>query len=274
MSLARLLTTPKYEVIPVKNVEATFAFIPRDAKVSVTVSPTKGIDATLELTQHLSKLVKPENITPHISARLLESEEQLSDLLQRFEGLGIQELFLVGGDTQPPRGPLANSYELVQAIRAVNTNFRLGITAYPEGHPSISNEVLLEDLRRKQPHVQFMSTQLCFDASTIKSWLEHTRHAGITLPVQIGIAGAVDIIKLTQIAARIGVGDSLRYLTKHAGHIFKLMTGYKPDDLVRGLEPLYDDPFYNVMGFHVYTFNQLEKTERWRQETLNVLGVT
>jgi methylenetetrahydrofolate reductase (NADPH) len=162
---------------------------------------------------------------------------------------------------------------LVKAIRTVDTEIRLGVAAYPEGHPSISNEVLLEDLKRKQPLVQFMSTQLCFDALTIKNWLEQTRNNGITLPVQIGMAGVVDIIKLTQIATRIGVGDSLRYLTKHAGQVFKLMTGYKPDDLVQDLEPFYDDPFYNVIGFHVYTFNQVEKTERWRQETLAHLQV-
>jgi methylenetetrahydrofolate reductase (NADPH) len=268
MSLAKLLTTPKYEVIPMKNVAVSFAFIPPNAKVSVTVSPTKGLEATLELTQQLSKFVKPENITPHISARLLESEAQLKNILQRFEGLGIEELFLVGGDTQPPKGPFANSYELLQGVQAVTPHFCLGVTAYPEGHPSISNEVLLEDLKRKQPYAQFMSTQLCFEAGAIKSWLESVREAGVTLPVQIGIAGAVDIIKLTQIATRIGVGDSLRYLSKHAGQVFKLMTGYKPDELVSGLEPLYDDPFYNIIGFHVYTFNQLEKTERWRQETL------
>jgi methylenetetrahydrofolate reductase (NADPH) len=271
MTLARLLTTPKYEVIPMKNVEATFAFIPRDAKVSVTVSPSKGIKATLELTQNLTKYVSPAHITPHLSARLLESEAQLKDILGRVHTLGVQELFIVGGDTFPPKGPFANSLELVQAIRAIDTTIRLGVTAYPEGHPRISKQALLEDLRLKQPYVQFMSTQLCFDAATIKNWLEQTRKDGITLPVQIGIAGVVDIIKLAQISSRIGVGDSLRYLTKHAGQVFKLMTGYQPDDLVHGLEPLYADPFFNIAGFHVYTFNQLEKTERWRQQTLALL---
>jgi methylenetetrahydrofolate reductase (NADPH) len=273
MSLARLLATPKYEVIPMKNVEATFGFIPRDAKVSVTVSPTKGIEATFALTQQLSTFVKPENITPHLSARLLESEAQLKTLLQNFQNLGVQELFIVGGDTQPPKGPFANSYELVQAILAVNSKFRLGVTAYPEGHPNISNEFLLADLHHKQPFVHFMSTQLCFDAAVIKRWLESVREAGISLPVQIGIAGAVDIIKLTQIAARIGVGDSLRYLSKHAGQVLKLVSGYKPDELLQGLKPLYDEAFYNIAGFHIYTFNQLEKIERWRREALKMLEV-
>ena len=113
-----------------------------------------------------------------------------------------------------------------------------------------------------------MATQLCFDAATIKGWLGARRDAGVTLPLQIGMAGVVDMIKLTQIATRIGVGDSLRYLTKHAGTVFKLMGGYKPDELLNDLSPIFGDPFYNVEAFHVYTFNQLEKTERWRKEKL------
>jgi methylenetetrahydrofolate reductase (NADPH) len=274
MSLARLLTTPKYEIIPMKNVEASFGFIPRDAKVTVTVSPSKGIEATLELTQHLTTYLSPAHITPHLSARLMHDKAQLKDVLARLSALGIEELFIVGGDTQPPQGDFKDSFDLVRFIRDINTEIRLGVTAYPEGHPNIPANVLLEDLRRKQPYVQFMSTQLCFDAATIKTWLEQIRNNGITLPVQIGIAGVVDIIKLTQIASRIGVGDSLRYLTKHAGQVFKLMTGYKPDELVQGLAPLYTDSFYNIMGFHIYTFNQVEKTERWRRETLKGFEVS
>ena len=271
MSLARLLATPKYELIPMKNVQATFAFIPKNAKVSVTASPTKGTEATLELVQELTHYVTPTHITPHLSARLLASEAELSNVLHQLEDLGIEELFIVGGDTFPARGSFANSLELVAAIRATNKNIRLGVAAYPEGHPRIAKEALLEDLKRKAPFVQFMSTQLCFDAATLKIWLEQTRSAGVTLPVQIGIAGVVDSIKLAQIAGRIGVGDSLRYLTKHAGQVFKLVAGYKPDDVVQDLEPLYNDGFYNIVGFHVYTFNQLEKTERWRQQTLESL---
>jgi methylenetetrahydrofolate reductase (NADPH) len=273
MNLARLLTTPKYEVIPMKNVEASLVFLPDGAKVSVTVSPSKGIEASLGLIRELTKSVSPAHITPHLSARLLESEAQLKSVLGQLQALGIQELFVVGGDTFPAKGPFANSFELVRAICNMNNEFRLGVAAYPEGHPHIAKAVLLEDLRRKEPFVQFMSTQLCFEAAAIKRWLEQTRSAGITLPVQIGIAGVVDIIKLTQIATRIGVGDSLRYLTKNAGQVFKLMAGYKPDELVHSLEPLYADGFYNIAGFHIYTFNQVEKTERWRQETLKGLEV-
>jgi methylenetetrahydrofolate reductase (NADPH) len=267
-----LLQKPKYEILPMKHVEQQFAFIPAEAKVTVTVSPSKGNSATLELSQQLSKTVSSERITPHISARLIESQEQLKNILQTVKQLGIKELFIVGGDTQTPVGPFANSFELIRTIRDVDADIRLGITAYPDGHPSIPNEVLLEDLQRKAPYAQFMSSQLCFDGEKISRWLEQTRNLGINLPLLVGVAGVIDIIKLTQIATRIGVGDSVRYLSKHAGTVFKLLGGYKPDELLENLNETLTNESSNVAGFHIYTFNQLEKTERWRKDTLQKLG--
>jgi hypothetical protein len=32
------------------------------------------------------------------------------------------------------------------------------------------------------------------------------------------------------------------------------------------------DPDANVGGFHLYTFNEVARTERWRQRTLNRLS--
>lgn len=271
-ALTSLLQKPKYEILPMKNVEQQFAFIPPEAKVTVTVSPSKGINATLELCEQVSKGISGERITPHISARLVESHTHLKAILKRTKDIGIKELFIVGGDTQIPVGPFANSFELIQAIRDVDTDVRLGITAYPDGHPNISDEVLLEDLRRKQPYAQFMSSQLCFDANKIQHWLGQMRNTGITLPLLIGISGVVDMIKLMQISTRIGVGDSARYLSKNAGTVFKLIGGYKPDELLENLLLTFSEKTNNVAGFHIYTFNQVEKTERWRKEFLHQLG--
>lgn len=271
-ALVSLLQKPKYEILPMKHVEQQFSFIPPEAKVTVTVSPSKGNNATLELSEQLSKTTSPERITPHISARLVKSQEELKNILQTVKQLGIKELFIVGGDTQTPAGPFANSFELVHSIRDIDADIRLGITAYPDGHPSISSEVLLEDLQRKAPYAQFMSSQLCFDGEKISKWLEQTRTLGIDLPLLVGIAGVVDMIKLMQISTRIGVGDSVRYMSKHAGAVFKLVGGYKPDGLLEQLTGTLANETNNVTGFHIYTFNQLEKTERWRKDILQKLG--
>jgi methylenetetrahydrofolate reductase (NADPH) len=46
---------------------------------------------------------------------------------------------------------------------------------------------------------------------------------------------------------------------------------FKPDRLLRDLTPVVSDPVANVAGFHLYTFNEVGRTERWRQRTLNRL---
>jgi methylenetetrahydrofolate reductase (NADPH) len=264
-----LLKVAKFEVIPMKGVEAQLPSLPKDAKVSVTCSPSKGIDATLELTRQVICYVDAGKVTPHISARLVQSPSHLKTLLEQFKALGIKGLFIVGGDAQEPAGPYACSYDLVQAIKDVDADLELGITAYPEGHPSIPEDVLMHDLQRKAPYASYMATQMCFDAGAIKGWLEQVRQAGIYLPVQIGIPGVMDLMKLVQISGRIGVGDSLRFLTKHSGTVLKLMTGYKPDGLIQDLSPLVGNSLYNIETFHIYTFNQVERTEEWRQDRLS-----
>jgi methylenetetrahydrofolate reductase (NADPH) len=260
-----LLQHAKIEVIPMKGVEAQLAHLPREARVSVTCSPTKGIPATLELTKQVLQYVDADKVSPHISARLVESQSQLKSILEQVRALGIKGLFIVGGDAQEPAGPYSCSYDLVQAIKDLDADIKLGITSYPEGHPSISSDVLMQDLVRKAPYAKYMATQMCFDAGAIKTWLEQVRQAGVTLPVQIGIPGVMDLMKLVQISGRIGVGDSLRFLTKHTATVFKLMSGYKPDALIEELSPLVGDSLYNIDTFHIYTFNQVEKTEAWRR---------
>ena len=43
---------------------------------------------------------------------------------------------------------------------------------------------------------------------------------------------------------------------------------YKPDDLLAGLVPYLDDPVLDIPGFHLFSFNNVEKTERWRVNTM------
>jgi methylenetetrahydrofolate reductase (NADPH) len=44
--------------------------------------------------------------------------------------------------------------------------------------------------------------------------------------------------------------------------------GYDPARFVNALLPELAAPDRNVVGLHVFTFNEIEPTERWRQEML------
>jgi methylenetetrahydrofolate reductase (NADPH) len=77
-----------------------------------------------------------------------------------------------------------------------------------------------------------------------------------------------------QISRGVGLGESARFLKKYGNWLarFFLPGGYSPDHLMEGLASSFVDPKSNVQGFHVYTFNELAKTEAWRRETLGGMG--
>jgi methylenetetrahydrofolate reductase (NADPH) len=41
---------------------------------------------------------------------------------------------------------------------------------------------------------------------------------------------------------------------------------HSPSDLLGRLAPTLADPAAHVAGIHVYTFNELKRTERWRRQ--------
>jgi methylenetetrahydrofolate reductase (NADPH) len=73
-----------------------------------------------------------------------------------------------------------------------------------------------------------------------------------------------------RVSAKIGIGESLRYLRKHNDFVMRFLRpgGFSPDRLIKGLEPVLGDPEGKVGGFHIFTFNELADTEAWRQRKL------
>ena len=114
-----------------------------------------------------------------------------------------------------------------------------------------------------------MTTQLCFDPKAIGAFLAARRAEGIALPVKLGISGVAEIPKLLSISARIGVKGASKFVLRNARFVGALLRSggiYRPTQLMRQLEPLIADPAANVLGLHVYTFNNVPATEEWRRE--------
>jgi methylenetetrahydrofolate reductase (NADPH) len=121
-----------------------------------------------------------------------------------------------------------------------------------------------------------MTTQLCFDPNAIASWLAARRAEGITLPVHLGLPGVAEPQRLLAISARIGVADTHRFLVKNTRFIARLIRSggfYRPDGLLEGLAPLITEPANGIVDLHLYTFNAVDVTERWRTAYLERLQV-
>lgn len=268
--VAEALRRPRYEVIPLQGTEEQVVeHVPRDIKLTVTASPKKGVEGTLELAERLSK--RGYETAPHLSARLIRDEAHLEDVLARLRECGIRDAFVIAGDAEEPAGKFSGAGELLSAMAKLDHGLdEVGITGYPESHPFISDEDTIRAMHEKEPHATYIISQITFDAQTIAGWARRVRGRGVELPIYVGMPGAVSRQKLMRISAGIGLGESARFLRKYGNWFFRFFTpgGYSPGRLVEGLTPSFADPRANIRGFHIYTFNEVGKTEAWRRETL------
>lgn len=269
-AMRRVLDNPIFELIPLKNALDQANHLPDGATVSVTASPAKGIDATFELTEQLQDM--GFKVVPHLSARNTTDRAHLERILNRLDTLDVKRVFVVGGD-EKESGEFSDGLSLLVAMSDIGHDMTVGIPSYPEGHAFIPDAALGGALVDKQPFASSMTTQMCFSGEAIADWIRNQRANGIELPVILGIPGVADRMRLLKISARIGVGDSIRFLRKNVSTAARFVKpgNSSPADLLEELGPRLDDPLMNIDGVHIYTFNSCDTTEEWRQQYLQQL---
>jgi methylenetetrahydrofolate reductase (NADPH) len=231
----------------------------------------QGMEDTLRLAEQLAS--QGYHVAPHLSARLIEDSAHVEEILLRLHEVGIRDAFVVGATLRSPLASLL-APELLESMSRIGHELEeIGITGYPEGHPFLKDETLREAMYEKRPYATYIVSQICFDPEITSGWIRRVRERGVELPIYIGIPGAVSKRKLMQISSSIGIGGSADFLKKHSNWFIRLLLpgGYSPDDLVEELGPYLGDPNRGVYGFHIYTFNEVEKTEAWRQEMLECI---
>jgi methylenetetrahydrofolate reductase (NADPH) len=273
--LVDFLRRPRLEVMPLDGVEqAVIEHVPSQLTITVTSSPTRGIDATLSLCERLA--ARGYRVVPHLAARLVVDRGHLHELLARLGERGLREVFVVAGDIGQPAGEFEGAAALLAAMaEAGHALEEIGITGYPESHPLISDELTIQAMFDKAPMATCIISQLCFDADTIATWVARVRARGTHLPIWIGVPGLVHRSKLLRISIKIGLGESARFALAHRAWAMRLIARqFKRDRLLRELAPSFADPGANVAGVHLFTFNEVARTERWRQAMLARLGAT
>ncbi|MFF0435254.1 5,10-methylenetetrahydrofolate reductase [Streptomyces sp. NPDC004327] len=269
-----LLDSVRYEVLPAKTTEdKVLAHVPRDVVVTVTASPAKGLEPTLDLAGRLA--ANGYRAVPHVPARLLRDEAHLKDVVDRLREAGVDDVFVPAGDADPPAGAYDGALPVLRRLSELGRPFaRVGVTGYPESHPLIHDDVTIQAMWDKREHATYIVSNLCFDPRVLGEWIARIRRRDVTLPVHLGVAGPVQRAKLLAMATKIGVGESTRFLTRHASWFLRFATpgGYAPDRLLARGEKALTAPSAGVAGLHLFTFNQIAETERWRRAVIDRLG--
>jgi methylenetetrahydrofolate reductase (NADPH) len=246
----------RIEIIPSEGiVEQVTARVPRTTTLSVTCLPHHGIERTMRTAVELSD--GGYTVVPHLAARSIRSRAGLTEIIRGCDAEGIREVFVIGGDRKQPAGPYGSALPVLEDIAQYTGGMmRMGVAGYPEGHPQVGPVDLLDGLLAKQHLASHVVTQMCFDAGKIHDYAALLRREGVSLPVWAGVAGPVPRTKLVALATQIGVGSSLKFLSRKGPLARKLLSGerYSPDSLVVGLE----SQLGSITGIHLYSFNNLD----------------
>lgn len=274
--VAPLLRRPRYEVFPTASIcDRVLAVVPRDVTMTVTASPARGLDATLDLTARLAG--HGYRVVPHLPARLVRDDAHLAEIVGRLLAGGITDVFVPAGDADPPAGRFDSAVSLLGRLAELGRPFpRIGVTGYPQSHPRIGDDVTIQAMWDKRHHATYLVSNLCLDPAVLRRWIIRVRARGVTLPLYVGLSGPVDRARLLRMAAKAGVAESARFLAGHRDWLLRVGTSgrYNPDRLLERTQATLADPVSAVAGLHVFTFNQVEQAEQWRTALLARLNAT
>jgi methylenetetrahydrofolate reductase (NADPH) len=273
-AMRELVSNLHYEIVPMTSIEQAMDDLPPCSEVSVTCSPVQGISATQEFTERLIGL--GHRPIPHIAARMVESHEHAAKLACWLREHDLREVFVIAGDAPEPAGPYEGALEFIRDLLEADPGVdRIGVTGYPDGHGLIERAVVSEHLHAKQALLReagmggWVSTQMCFDETTIRSWLEAERANGLTLPIRLGVPGVVDRTRLMKMGTRLGIGASMRYLAKNRSTVMHMMApgGFDPTDMVVAFADLADQ--LGIEALHSFTFNAVADTRAWHEAIMS-----
>lgn len=240
--------------------------------VNVTFLPGSDPVDTIAVAERLyNDGMKP---VPHLAARSLRDADQLDDLLSHFANrAGVSEVLVIGGGVDKPVGQFSDTMQVLSTGLIQKHGIRsIGVAGHPEGSPDISDDEIAtalaakNELAAKEGLDLYIETQFCFEADIVLEWEKAARAAGNKLPIRIGIPGPATIKTLFRFAQISGIGPSMRFISKQARNVAKLMTVQSPHLLLDGLaRGMASDPECLIRHFHFYPFGGFAKTAAYAQ---------
>ena len=276
--IARCAGNWSIEVTPAgaTKIDSFAAVLNEGTTVNVTFLPSSDPLDTIATAKRLAD--EGMNAVPHIAARSLHNKEQLDDLLKRMtQQANVREVLVIGGGVDQPVGEFESSMQILETgILQKYGISRIGVSGHPEGSPDISAQALADAIGWKNEFAAreglslYIETQFCFDAETVLNWERIIRGDGNKLPIRIGIPGPATIKTLFRFAQISGIGPSIRFVSKQARNVTKLMTIQAPNLLLAGLaEGMAADPDCLLAHFHYYPFGGFAKTATYAEAVAN-----
>lgn len=241
-----------------------------ETPVYITFLPGSDFEATIALATRLRR--EGFEPVPHFAARSIPNRAFLEQSLERLCGeANLSRALLIAGAVPAPVGEFSDSMQLLET--GLFDRFRIrtiGLAAHPEGSPDISDESIRKALKWKNEFAKrtdaslYLVTQFCFEAAPIIAWDKRIQAEGNKLPIHIGIPGLATVKTLMAHAKACGIGASMKFVTRQAMNVAKLLTVSAPDRLVAELAAYRArEPACGIANVHMYPLGGLKKSADW-----------
>ncbi len=240
------------------------------SSVFITFLPGTDFSETIETAKDLrNQGFVP---VPHIAARGVSNANELDENLKRLVAeAGVTQVLLIGGGLDAPVGDFSDTMQLLDTGLFDHHNINhINVAGHPEGSPDISEKDIINALAWKNAFAERTGaqlqivTQFCFDAAPIIAWDKAIQADGNSLPIRIGLPGLATIKTLIGYARACGVGNSMRFLTRQAKNVTKLLSVSTPDKIVAELAAYQaSDPDCGIVSVHMFPLGGLKRTADW-----------
>ena len=178
---------------------------------------------------------------------------------------GSTRIFVPGGDADQPGG-YPDALSMLEDLAELGRPFaHVGITGYPESHPTISDDLTIQSMWDKRRFATHVVSNLTFDPEVLATWVRPDAGRGITMPLLLGHPRS----RRPDQAARRWPPRSASASPPGSWPSTRAPSPASPHPVAspasgswRRSRPALSPPEMLVEGLHVFTFNQVPATER------------
>lgn len=216
----------------------------------------------------VERIIKETGLTTAAHLTCVDAtREEVDKVAREFSAIGINRFVAlrgdpangIGGSYQPTKGGYLNGVDLVRGLKAIDSQFDISVSAYPEKHPESPDFATdIELLKRKIDNGASRAiTQAFFDNNIYESYVERVRRAGIYIPILPGILPIHNFWQVNNFCARNGTHIPIWLAKRFEG----LQNDPKTHELVAAAvaaEQVIDLVERGHSDFHFYTLNRAD----------------
>ena len=193
---------------------------------------------------------------------------ELEEILDEYAAAGVHHVMALRGDPEggpraewtPTEGGLTYASELVEMV-AAREDFRVGVAAFPEKHPSSPSldhdaDVLAAKARAG---AEFAVTQMFFRAEDYVGLVERVRERGVDLPILPGIMPILNLAAIRRQGELIGTEVPTEVVDRIAAHDGDPVS-MRAEGIALAAELCRDLLDAGAPGLHFYTLNRSKAT--------------